>query len=67
MNRRPIPVTEIVDALEREGTHTDTDPRWLAAQQLKRMSGWQTRTLMCRVDERPSTVQCAQSENFERC
>ena len=52
----PIPVTEIVDALEREAANTDTDPRWLAATELRRISGWEARTLMCRVDRRPSVT-----------
>ena len=51
--RQPIPVTEIVLALEREA-ETATDHRWIAAQHLRRMKGWDTRTLMCCVDERPS-------------
>lgn len=42
-----IAVREIVAALEREAANTDTDPRWLAASELRRMSGWETRTLMC--------------------
>lgn len=51
----PIPVSEIVRALESEAANTDTDPRWLAASELRRMDCWETRTLMCRTDERPST------------
>jgi hypothetical protein len=53
--RLPIPVVEIICALEREAANTDTDPRWLAARCLRSMDQWETRTLMCRVDTRPST------------
>jgi len=56
IERQPIPVTEIVAALEREASNTDTDPRWLAAAQLRRMGGWEARTLMCRIDQRDSVV-----------
>lgn len=56
-DRQAIPVTEIVAALERESANTDTDPRWLAAVQLRRMAGWESRTLMCRIDTRPSTME----------
>lgn len=56
MNLQPIPVTEIVAALEREARNTDTDPRWLAAAELRRIEGWEARTLMCAVDQRPSTT-----------
>lgn len=47
---QPIPVTEIIDALQREG--------WVAAADgLKEVTGWETRTLMCRVDQRhPETL-----------
>jgi hypothetical protein len=51
----PVPVTEIVGALEREAQNTDTDPRWIAACELRRMQDWQTRTLMCRVDTDPQS------------
>lgn len=57
VNAQPIPVTEIVAALERESANTDTDPRWLAAVELRRMAAWEARTLMCRIDLRPSGVQ----------
>lgn len=50
--RLPIPVVEIICALEREAANTDTDPRWLAARCLRSMDQWETRTLMCRVDTR---------------
>jgi len=47
--RQPIPVTEIIDALQREG--------WVAAADgLKEVKDWETRTLMCRIDSRPSEV-----------
>lgn len=49
----PIPVTEIVAALERESANTDTDPRWLAATLLRQIVNWESRTLMCCVDQRP--------------
>ena len=52
--RVPVPVIEIIDALERESRNTDTDPRWLAANELRRMEGWLTRTLMCHVEKWPS-------------
>ena len=45
----PIPITEIVAALERESANTDTDPRWLAATLLRQIVNWESRTLMCRV------------------
>lgn len=51
--RQPIPVHEIVAALEREAD-TETSPQWLAAQHLRRMRDWADRTLMCGIDERPS-------------
>lgn len=51
---QPIPVAEIIRALEREAWNTDTDPRWLAAAELRHIHGWETRTLMCRIDDRPS-------------
>ena len=57
---QPIPVTEIISALEREASNTDTDPRWLAAVELRRMAGWESRTLMCRIDTRPSTCDCSE-------
>lgn len=49
----PIPITEIVAALERESANTDTDPRWLAAALLRQIVNWESRTLMCCVDQRP--------------
>jgi hypothetical protein len=42
-----IPIAEIIKALERESANTDTDPRWRAAQELRRIVGWETRTLVC--------------------
>lgn len=51
--RQPIPVHEIVAALEREAA-TETSPQWLAAQHLRRMTDWTDRTLMCGIDTRPS-------------
>lgn len=45
--RIPIEVAEIIKALERESANTDTDPRWRAAQELRRIVGWETRTLVC--------------------
>ena len=59
--RQPIPVTEIVAALEREAANTDTDPRWMAAQCLRHIAGWETRTLMCRIDTRPSTYSAVET------
>lgn len=50
----PVPVREIVRALEREAANTDTDGRWLAAAELRRMANWEDRTLMCEIDQRPS-------------
>jgi len=52
----PVPVREIVRALEREAGNTDTDPRWLAASALRRMAKWEDRTLMCEIDQRPSEL-----------
>ena len=43
----PIPVTEIVDALERERRSDIADA-------LRTLPNWQTRTLVCAVDDRPS-------------
>lgn len=48
----PIPYIEIVCALERDAAGVDTDPRWLAACELRRLMHWRTRSLMCRVVER---------------
>jgi hypothetical protein len=53
--RQPIPVHEIVAALEREAP-TETSPQWLAAQHLRRMTDWHDRTLMCGNDQRPSEI-----------
>ena len=50
---QPVPVVEIITALEREAA-CETDARWLAAQYLRHMPEWQTRTLMCRIDDGPS-------------
>lgn len=65
-NREPIPVAEIVAALEREAANTDTDPRWMAAQCLRHVAGWESRTLMCFVDTRPSTPETAVAPN-QKC
>jgi hypothetical protein len=51
----PVPVTEIIGALEREARNTDTDPRWIAASELRRMQDWQTRTLMCHLNVDPQS------------
>jgi hypothetical protein len=60
---QPILVREIVFALEREVDRGSfTDPRWLAAGQLREMPGWLDRTLMCRIDTRPSQIMEATSE-----
>lgn len=48
--RLPVPITEIVNALEREAVNTDTDVRWLAASWLRQMTNWERRTLMCKID-----------------
>lgn len=64
---QPIPVAEIISALEREAANTDTDPRWLAATLLRRMTGWETRTLMCRVDDRPLVTERAQGMDCPDC
>ena len=50
-----VPVTEIIRALEGEAGNTDTDPRWLAASELRRLGGWERRTLMCDVDTNPTS------------
>jgi hypothetical protein len=63
---QPIPVTEVVVALEREA-ETETSPQWLAAQHLRRMKGWDRRTLMCRLDQRPSVVQSPVKSSDEHC
>lgn len=57
---RPIPVREIIGALEREGFKDDIEGRWLLTQGLRRLKDWQTRTLMCRIDQRPSEIVGAQ-------
>lgn len=59
---QPIPATEIVAALERESANTDTDPRWMAAQCLRHIAGWESRTFMCRIDTRPSAYSSATKE-----
>ncbi len=59
--RAAVPVVEIIHALEREAANTDTDPRWLAASELRRMTGWETRALMCAIDTRPDEVVGARS------
>jgi hypothetical protein len=64
--RQPIPVTEIVAALEREAANTDTDPRWIAAQCLRHIAGWESRTFMCRIDTRPSTYSGATKRSDDR-
>lgn len=64
---RPIPVTEIVRALEREAANTDTDPRWRAAKELRLMTGWRTRTLMCCLDPRPSNEITNQERAMRPC
>jgi hypothetical protein len=53
--RVPVPLIEIVEALERENY-------WEAANSLRRLRGWQARTLMCNLDERPSEVLGSQSD-----
>lgn len=45
----PVPVKQIIWALEREARNTDTDCRWVAACELRRMPDWEARTLMCEV------------------
>jgi len=52
--RQPIPVVEIIWALEREAGNTDTSPQWQAASALRRMTDWESRTLMCHIDKRGS-------------
>lgn len=49
----PVPVREIIRALEREAGNTDTDCRWLAAAELRRMAKWEDRTLICEIEQRP--------------
>lgn len=45
--RVPVPVREIIDAFERERRPDLADV-------LRSLPGWETRTLMCAVDLRPS-------------
>jgi hypothetical protein len=52
----PVPLKQIIWALEREAQNTDTDCRWLAASELRRLDGWRARTLMCEVDADPTEV-----------
>jgi hypothetical protein len=56
---QPIPIREIVDALEREANGYVKDYRWLAAQALKQVHQWETRTLMCAADDGPSVASAA--------
>jgi hypothetical protein len=55
--RVAVPVVEIIHALEREAGNTDTDPRWLAAQCLRSMDGWERRTLICAINTEPDVVE----------
>ena len=56
--RVPIPVTQIIAALERESGNTDTDPRWIAASALRKMEAWERRTLMCEISDKLSETWC---------
>ena len=56
VRRVPVPVREIIHALEREAGNTDTDPRWLAATKLRDMQNWEARTLICECDVDPEPV-----------
>jgi hypothetical protein len=47
--RVAVPVREILWALEREAANTDDSPQWRAASELRQMTQWQTRTLICDV------------------
>ena len=51
----PVRIVEIVRALEREAGNTDTDPRWVAASELRLVTGWETRTLICEIDTQPKS------------
>jgi hypothetical protein len=64
---QPIPVTEIVNALEREAGEAAADPRRLAANYLRQMNGWENRTLMCCMDERPLVTNMAQGVDCYEC
>ncbi|MGH8258538.1 MAG: hypothetical protein ACREUG_02480 [Steroidobacteraceae bacterium] len=59
---QPIPISEIVSALERESGNCDTDRRWRAATLLREIDGWTGRTLMCRIDQRPSRVETTETQ-----
>lgn len=50
VKRLALPIKEIVRALEREADNTDTDPRWLAASCLRKLDGWEWRTVVCSID-----------------
>lgn len=54
-NSVPVPVWQIVAALEREA-QGEGDARWLAAQHLRRISDWHDRTLMCQVQDAPDVT-----------
>jgi len=58
-DRVPILLTSIITALERESGNTDTDPRWIAATELRKVTGWQRRTLVCTIDVRPCSALAA--------
>lgn len=55
--RVAVPVVEVIAALEREAGNTDTDPRWLAAQCLRNMDGWERRTLICALCTEPDVTE----------
>lgn len=50
-SRVAVPVREIIWALEREADDTSHNPQWDAASALRRMTQWQTRTLICSVGQ----------------
>lgn len=44
-----IPLAKLIAALEGQAANTDTDPRWVAAQELKKLIGWEGRTIKVKV------------------
>ncbi len=47
--RMAVPVREILWALEREAPNTEDSPQWRAASELRKITQWETRTLICEV------------------
>lgn len=50
---RVLKIGDLVRALEGAAMNTDTDPRWLAASELRRLEQWQDRKINIRSGEQP--------------